>query len=696
MKWTVSQNARATLYQNQIHIFGLFGIAIAYPIFTFMQVNPAYLFMNNVTEENLYLVIFIVLVAIPALTIGVVLELRRYSHRVYQKAHFFTVIVLVFLSLMPLFSRIDGINIWLIIGLAALATGVIVHQYRTNIFTYCGFALLTPVSIIICFQFLHDHHIAQILDLEEAEHAAWVAPINDNETPVVMVVFDALPMMHLLDAEGNIDATRFPNFARLAHQSTWYSNASTVHDTTLPSIPAMLTGRNPRAARVLPTPQNHPGSLFEVLRSRYQIHAFETVTSLSGFSEETSSSSSIDESRLLGDLAVFYARSLLPEKVADRWVPLEEGIWGGFFAQLPEVQENINTEAMKWHVDKREELDIGNRHDVAMQFISDIKTYPQNTFHFMHVVIPHRLFEFLPDGRRYIYRLQKDISEALIARFDREAHILQLAHSDTVLGALFDELEVQGLWDDALIVVVADHGESFLAEPNKRIIAKNNIGHIGFVPLLIKLPGQRVGQVDDSNVLTTDIAPTVIDALGIPNGPRTDGRSLLDAAQVPPTSKSVASYEGHTLIFTMEEFLDARQQSHQEAVEFFSLNDPRSGLFHYGPGLEYLGVETETLRPKSVPCAVESLTLNLFRDVAINSPTFPALADGTLRTRPLPNPSRVVVAISINGRIRAVTQPYPGYQSLRFLKILSPDFFKDGKNEIEILLLPNIDNVASH
>src|SRR3954469_24811309 len=82
-----------------------------------------------------------------------------------------------------------------------------------------------------------------------------------RDTPVVLVVFDAFRVTLLEDADGNIDATRFPNIAALAGQATWYRNATTAHENTIFSVPAILDGRAPQPG-THPTLDSHPNNLF--------------------------------------------------------------------------------------------------------------------------------------------------------------------------------------------------------------------------------------------------------------------------------------------------------------------------------------------------------------------------------------------------------------------------------------------------
>lgn len=97
--------------------------------------------------------------------------------------------------------------------------------------------------------------------------------------------------------------------------------------------------------------------------------------------------------------------------------------------------------------------------------------------------------------------------------------------ADAALGVFLDRLERDGRLDQAILVVTADHGESF---------EHGFIGHAGpllhealiRIPLLIKLPRQHAGGVIDLPVSQADLAPTLLDLAGAPALPAAEGRSL--------------------------------------------------------------------------------------------------------------------------------------------------------------------------
>src|SRR5690606_25243242 len=75
------------------------------------------------------------------------------------------------------------------------------------------------------------------------------------------------------------DAERFPHFARLAGESTWYRNATGMAGWTPYALPAMLTGREP-AEHVAPHYSQHPRNLFTLFGEVYQIYASESISEL--------------------------------------------------------------------------------------------------------------------------------------------------------------------------------------------------------------------------------------------------------------------------------------------------------------------------------------------------------------------------------------------------------------------------------
>jgi len=105
----------------------------------------------------------------------------------------------------------------------------------------------------------------------------------------------------------------------------------------------------------------------------------------------------------------------------------------------------------------------------------------------------------------------------------------EIAYVDSAVGRLLAALRTRGLYQDALLVVVADHGEAFgeHGELSHGLLLYDDTVH---VPLLIKLPGERAHHLAvESRVGLVDIAPTLLQELGISPPPVMQGASLLES-----------------------------------------------------------------------------------------------------------------------------------------------------------------------
>src|SRR5262249_15372419 len=163
------------------------------------------------------------------------------------------------------------------------------------------------------------------------EDAAAHVDVVHSETPVVLIVFDEFPTGSLLNGRHEIDPVRFPNFADLAAHSTWYRNATTVHEGTTNAVPAILTGILPKAHE-LPDFDDHPDTLFTLLGGTYRLDAFEEDTRLCppGLCEGTEHESFGGQlGSLVDDASVVYGHVLLPDALADDLPSVSES-WQNF------------------------------------------------------------------------------------------------------------------------------------------------------------------------------------------------------------------------------------------------------------------------------------------------------------------------------------------------------------------------------
>ena len=165
-----------------------------------------------------------------------------------------------------------------------------------------------------------------------------------------------------------------------------------------------------------------------------------------------------------------------------------------------------------------------------------VERRPRPALWFKHVLLPHVPWQFYPSGRRYRLHAPEPIPGAngplgfgvpWLVKVSYQRHLLQLGFADRLLGELVGRLRRLGLYRDALVVVVADHGIGFHPGVERRTVTPHNAEDLAPVPLLIKLPGQRRGRIEDRPVQTIDILPTLLELTGLQAPRALDGRSLL-------------------------------------------------------------------------------------------------------------------------------------------------------------------------
>lgn len=171
----------------------------------------------------------------------------------------------------------------------------------------------------------------------------------------------------------------------------------------------------------------------------------------------------------------------------------------------------------------------------------------------------------------------------------------EISYTDAQLGRLFDALRDMGAYENTVIVLTADHGETLGEHANwfdhSTFLYETDLA----VPLILRLPGGASGERVAQQVRLLDLTPTVLDALGVEVDARMTGRSLLPliASAVDDPLPSIAAgnvegdlsgyerdgrtlslrSEGHKLIWTSESWLDSTRVP--ERYEFYDLrNDP--------------------------------------------------------------------------------------------------------------------------
>ncbi len=134
-----------------------------------------------------------------------------------------------------------------------------------------------------------------------------------------------------------------------------------------------------------------------------------------------------------------------------------------------------------------------------------------------------------------------DPPEPYASRYKSAPYDGEIAYSDSALGKFLEQLRTRGLYENSMIAMMADHGESLgdHGEDTHGIFLYDETIH---VPLMIKLPREHFGgQRIESRVELVDVLPTILQTLGFAIPQEIQGESLL--GMMKPTAVANAGAE---------------------------------------------------------------------------------------------------------------------------------------------------------
>ena len=170
-------------------------------------------------------------------------------------------------------------------------------------------------------------------------------------------------------------------------------------------------------------------------------------------------------------------------------------------------------------------------------------------FLYLHFMDPHDPYMVHPFNGVGYARVALPNPSAAMAETLRATYDGEIAYLDREVGRFLDDLKRRGLYDDALIVFTADHGEEFHEHGgwwHGTTLYDEQIG----VPLIVKPPRGMTGRVVDELVTSLDIAPTILRAAGAAPPVVMQGHALpLDGGAVPARESVFAEedFEGNVL-----------------------------------------------------------------------------------------------------------------------------------------------------
>ncbi|HEX6584210.1 MAG TPA: sulfatase-like hydrolase/transferase [Thermoleophilaceae bacterium] len=454
----------------------------------------------------------------------------------------------------------------------------------------------------------------------------------------VLVVLDEFPGDTLVGQDGRIDAGRYPHFAALAGDSTWFRNAYTAYDSTTKAVPLVLDGIRPRRG-TSPTARDHPQSIFTALgRGGYRIVTSEEAT------------------------------AICPR----RYCPTE-------LQRRPAIIPNLK----------------GGRAERFGRFIRSIRATGRPTFWMKHALLPHGPWVYMPSGHRsrpegpeFLPGMQTipGFYDDYLTRHNEQRYLLQLGFVDRLLGRLVARLKSQGMYDDTAIVVTADHGFAWqVGVPTRRSVNPSNVEELGPVPLFVKAPRQTRGRVSDALARTLDVTPTIADVLNVPLGYRADGSSAFSREVRARDQVSLTERDFSSVVRISSSRWEARRRAVvRRRLRQLGSGDWASLYTSLGPNRNLIGERADDVQAASGARATISLSRSFAR-VRRSSGVVPCQIAGRIRGSEARGERDL--AIAVNGRIEAVGRSFhlKGERVESYSVMVPEDALREGSNRVEVL-----------
>jgi hypothetical protein len=665
-------------WSSAIHVGALWALAVAGPVYDVLRRNAEFFVAYRTGRGDILQFVAVVSIAGPLALWLAVRVASLTSPGVGRVALKITVGALVAVlaaqALQPL-SPPTFLHVGMAVGFGVIAAALYASPTVRSFTTW-----LLPAIVAFPLTFLLDPNIASLVWPPHEDERIAIPP--GPKTPIVFVVFDQFPLATLLGSDGSIDARTYPGFGELARQSTWFRNATTVGELTTWALPPLVSGVYASADR-LPSAAGYPRNLFTMLGRAYAMEVFEPITTLcpDAICRPSAGGRRAELVPMLVDAGVVLLHRVAPRALAGGLPSVTEN-WRGFV--------EANGFQRRWGAAREED-----RRAILDAFLQSMaRSKPASTLYFLHALLPHEPYEYLPSGKAMGYRRLPGIAFGrwppdewpVVQAYSR--HLLQAAFVDRFVQRLLDRLRAEGLFDEALIVVTSDHGVSFVPGRGVKGLSPATAAGIAPIPLFIKRPFQRAGEVNDRNVQGIDVLPAVAGALGVTLPFEVEGRSPFGAAPA-PAEKAIVHAGGRS-----------RMVLGPGPLPTSDVVATRIKWFGEGPG-PYWSTRLDpapALRGRAVSSLpVEDdpnlrISFDTVDDVARVDPagdSVPAVLSGRVRGE-IGRASSVVLAIAINGRIETTTRTYVdlfGTPDGSWVALVNPAVFKPGHNDIRIYLV---------
>lgn len=341
---------------------------------------------------------------------------------------------------------------------------------------------------------------------------------------ILLITFDSLAARNMSLYGYNKITT--PHLDAFAENSFVFKNVSANCNSTLPSLFSIPTGRLPLSHGCL--------HVISALAARERAENLASVLMKEGY----------HVSAVLGNLIGYPIVSGLRLIKTVEWTNSPKShisFWGEYLVRM-----FSRSFLIRWSRDvTRRTLQTNSPDSTLTTAVDRLQTLRSPFFLWVHIYPPHApylpspkfKYAFLAERTLDTFKAQKryldrDYPEQLQPVIDklRSRYDELILSADSGFGTFWNAIEHQSCLKNTIAIVTSDHGEMF---------ERGYQGHDGsflyqpmiHIPLILRMPNQREGRVVTVNAGQVDIAPTVLDILGLKIPSWMEGESLKKAME---------------------------------------------------------------------------------------------------------------------------------------------------------------------
>jgi len=364
------------------------------------------------------------------------------------------------------------------LGIACLAAIVALttfaHRGVTQFFYYMA-PVAIATSAIIPFQIPTG-------DAASPESVREANTVEDKflRDPVFVLVFDGLAYDGLVGESGRLNQESFPNFAALANDGIWFTNATSNHFWTNEAVPSI--------ARPLTQ-----------LTDSFNLRLYSQFLQV-----EDSYQDGCGQKYTCRGVRYLTSRNRL-FIAAEAALSTYDNLTPDFFDKVTRWPMGLVVNAMGVPFPSTDRLGFQlftKKHFNAFLGDVGVKKAAGRAYLF-HVTLPHHPYVFRPNG---------DASFSRLGDNARDESKVQTGFADLLVGRFIERLKEEGLYERSTVIVTSDHGYRHDTSPGDDYIPLHEAAH---VPLIIHAPGLE-SAVSDVDYQHIDVGPTLVDILDLP------------------------------------------------------------------------------------------------------------------------------------------------------------------------------------